>query len=141
MNCRDDLFKTITQIKERYSGCFDNLYTSNESETRLLIIDEILKALGWETSDFNPEFKTKTGQFIDYLLSDEGVGKCIVEAKRSGKTFFHSKRLTQSSYTLSFLVSCMGIAFKEVLEQAQKYSVDTGIPFAVINDRMGTSTF
>ncbi len=134
MGCRENLLTTIDAIKNRFSENIEDLALVNEAATRLLVIDEILGALGWDRTEFNPEHKTHTGQFIDYLLTVDGYGKCIVEAKRVGKTFFHSKRLNRTSYTISFLMSTMGIAFKEVLNQAKSYSKDTGVPYAVITN-------
>lgn len=59
------------------------LKRANEAKTRLLVIDEILNLLGWPKVEYDPEHRTPTGNYTDYLLSLEEIPRLVVEAKRT----------------------------------------------------------
>lgn len=53
-------FQKILDIAERYKDKQDGIQKANEANTRLLIIDEVLKSLGWNPDEFNPETHTSS---------------------------------------------------------------------------------
>ncbi|MEO1330998.1 MAG: ATP-binding protein, partial [Pseudomonadota bacterium] len=57
----------------------------NESDVRLRIIDRmLLEVLGWERESIQTEVSSLEG-YLDYLLlGDNGRGRMVVEAKRTG---------------------------------------------------------
>lgn len=107
--------------------------SANEAATRLLVVDEILIALGWTKEDFNPETRSGTG-FTDYLLSIDGMPRLVVEAKRVGHTFASTKRLAKTEYTVSYVRSAFGQKLTDVLDQADGYAKEHGVPFAALTN-------
>ena len=69
---RDAALATLTALRQRYGEKADRVAAMNEAKTRLLLIDEILLALGWNKNDFNPEQAAGAAGFTDYLLSVDG---------------------------------------------------------------------
>ncbi|MBK8260039.1 MAG: ATP-binding protein [Nannocystis sp.] len=101
----------------------------------MLIIDEILIALGWPKETFHPETRTSDGTYMDYRITLDGDPRFIVEAKRIGNTFAPSaKKLRKTEYRLSFLRQSFGAPFTEVLRQAEDYCRNAAIPFAVLTN-------
>src|SRR5690606_27021896 len=83
----------------------------------------------------NPEVKAGKGNYIDYLLEVDGIPRLIVEAKRVGITFSSpAKRSQRNHYQLRYFRSAFRTDFASVLEQAQRYVSETGVPFAVITN-------
>ncbi len=80
----DELVKTIKTLKARISEHRTALQAS-EAQTRLSLIDPLLRALGWDTADpalVRPEF-TLSGGRADYaLLGEAEKPVAIMEAKR-----------------------------------------------------------
>jgi hypothetical protein len=82
-----DFFKILCEIQEK-ALLFQGRLSKSEASTRVVLIDPVLKALGWDTS--NPtmiEFeKTLPPQSrVDYALySQEGKIQVIIEAKALG---------------------------------------------------------
>lgn len=60
----------------------------NEMAVRMGVVDPLLRALGWDTSDYKkvyPEFSTPNGR-VDYALcSESSEPLCFIEAKPIGK--------------------------------------------------------
>lgn len=131
---RERALKSINQLRDKYELDDKSLYSANESKTRLLIIDEVLSALGWAKEEFNPEEVTISGQYIDYLLKVDGFPRLIIEAKRVGNTFSQIRKLHKNLYAVSYVKSAFGSAFGEVLEQAQGYASQTQVPYGVITN-------
>lgn len=134
MSSREEAFNRIQALRQMYGEKEDSIYEANEAKTRVVLIDEILNALGWENDDFNPE--TPAGsEFIDYLLSIDNVPKVIVEAKRLGTTFGSpSKQLREVSYSLSYFKSAYGRALSRTLDQATSYAIKTEVSYTVITN-------
>ena len=67
-----------------------SLFQSNEAATRAALIDPILRALGWDTTDVRmvePERMVANKQKLDYLLKDsQGNIRSVVEAKKMGES-------------------------------------------------------
>lgn len=133
---REESYKKFQQIRDKYPR--KKIGDANEAETRLLIINNILEALGWEKEDFNPETPVTSGTSIDYLdyqLKASDIPRLVVEAKRIGHTFAHPRHnLKKNEYQLLYLQNAFGAALGEVLEQAKRYTTKTRIPFAVITN-------
>ncbi len=132
---REKALTTIRNLKQKYESKASILQNANEAATRLLIIDEVLITLGWEKEDFNPEVNAAKAGYIDYLLSIENVPRLIVEAKRTGNTFGEPSRNSQrNTYQLRSFRSTFRAPFTHVLDQAEKYATETGVPYALITN-------
>lgn len=83
----DDLVGVIEILKERIAAHGANL-RENETRTRMALIDPLLQALGWDTSDpalVFPEYDV-SGRKADYaLLGGSGSPSATVEAKKLGE--------------------------------------------------------
>lgn len=131
---REDALTKINNILDKYIHLNTDIHAANEAKTRLILIDEILNALGWNTSDFNPETRTPKGQYLDYLLTIDDIPRVIVEAKRVGNTFYSNKKLKKTEYPISYIQSAFGQPFTEALEQTKKYAIETRVPLGVITN-------
>ena len=101
----------------------------------MLIINNVLNALGWNDEDFNPEERAGSVGFTDYLLSIDGFPRLIVEAKRNSHTFHIPRnRLQRITYPLRYLRNQFGSSLTEVLEQAITYGQENGVPYAVLTN-------
>ena len=93
----DDLVDTIKELKDRISRHGDVLRPS-EAQTRLSLIDPLLRALGWDTADpaqVRPEYTLSTGR-ADYALLGAGYQPvAIMEAKKTIRTI--GKRRTPNA--------------------------------------------
>ena len=82
----DDLIAVIETLQQRIA---DNGATlrENETRTRMALIDPLLQALGWDTSDpglVTPEYDVN-GRRADYaLLGQNGMPAATLEAKKLG---------------------------------------------------------
>jgi ABC-type dipeptide/oligopeptide/nickel transport system ATPase component len=131
---KEEAFERIQELQKKYGKSNGIIHNSNEAKTRLLIIDEVLSAIGWKKEDFNPEH-AENGEYLDYLLSINGFPRLIVEAKRIGQTFANpSKKMRDLSYTLSYFKSAYGGTLKKILEQVTGYAYRTGVPFSIITN-------
>lgn len=95
----DELVNAIETVKERISAHREVL-VNNETQTRLSLIDPILCALGWDTSDpslVRHEYRMKEKRADYALLGDNGVPLFVVEAKAYGK-FLENNLLQMSTY-------------------------------------------
>ncbi len=132
---REDAFTIINEIKVEYANKRSFLHNANEANTRLLIIDKVLMALGWDSQDFNPETHAKETGYLDYLLSIDNVPRLIVEAKRTGITFgADSKNSPRNYYQLRYFRSAFGRPFSSTVSQAEKYALETGVKYALITN-------
>lgn len=107
----------------------------NEAKTRLLLVDSILVTLGWERKDFNPEQPAGTIGYTDYRMVADGISRFIVEAKRAGHTFGNPRLgLRKIEYQLKYIRSTFGQAMSDVINQAEGYCNETGVPFAIVTN-------
>ena len=67
-----------------------SLFQNNEAATRAALIEPLLRALGWDTTNVHlvePERTVANKQSLDYLLKDfEGKIRSVVEAKKLGES-------------------------------------------------------
>ncbi len=82
------LVSTIEMIQERIAT-HGSFLRENETRTRMALIDPLLQALGWDTSDPSlvlPEYDV-SGRRADYaLLTSTGNPSALVEAKKLGES-------------------------------------------------------
>ncbi|MDE0107088.1 MAG: type I restriction enzyme HsdR N-terminal domain-containing protein [Bryobacterales bacterium] len=88
------LLEDLTAVIESRRSTIRNhrqFISENETRTRMALIDPLLKALGWDSSDPSrvaPEYgvEDKKGKRVDYALKDTGGNPvAIMEAKRLGE--------------------------------------------------------
>ena len=84
----DELNVLVRTLNCRIAG-HREILTGNEAATRYALIDPLLSALGWDTSDpaiVEPEYQSGSGR-ADYVLKGvDGNPSLIVEAKRLGRS-------------------------------------------------------
>ncbi len=135
LKTRESAFEAITHLKTQYGERASELNSENEAKTRLLLVDEILISLGWDSKDFNPEQPAGAIGYTDYKMTHNEISHFIVEAKKVGHTFGNPRNgLRRVDYPLSYIRSQFGQSISDVIEQAEAYCVQTGIPFAVITN-------
>ena len=80
----NDLMKAIGVLQNRLQE-HKSVLEENETRTRMALIDPLLQALGWDTSDPSqviPEYKVE-GKMVDYaLLGQNGRAVAVIESKR-----------------------------------------------------------
>ena len=107
----EPLVSTIETIKARIDRHGPSL-RQNETRTRAALIDPLLQALGWDTTDpalVTPEYRT--GGWADYALIGPGnKPAAVIEAKR------------------------LGSVVENHLEQAVGYCIQEGIAYAGVTD-------
>jgi hypothetical protein len=117
-------------------GCYKQLmlHDANEANTRLKVIDRILReVLGWSFDDISVEDSvTEDGKttYSDYVLKTANTA-FVVEAKKAGATFsarsFVGSKDRRVKLSKGFLESDLG----QAIVQARDYGRKQGIDFAV----------
>jgi predicted transport protein len=72
---------------------------ANEANTKALLIEPMLNALGWNPFDLDVvqrEVKVYDGTFLDYALKHEGTARIYVEAKALGENLADPKFVAQA---------------------------------------------
>jgi hypothetical protein len=134
-NNSEDAFLHFQLIVKSYQSKSESLSSSNEANTRLIIINEILNLLGWDNDSFNPEYWIPKAGYSDYLLKSNGTPRLVVEAKRLGDTFkSSSKKLGKTNYEVRYLRKAFKSSFSEVIEQARSYCSETKVPYALLTN-------
>lgn len=100
-----NLSDTLMQIQES-AKLYSKTLKKNESATRAVLIDPVLRALGWDTANTNMVEVEKTMESVraDYALYDSNsIPRIVVEAKALG-TDLNQKKLIMSlvGYAFSF---------------------------------------
>ncbi len=125
---------SIDEAEEKLQQLMEDLRTNpptleTEQDTRFQIIDRILtEVLGWDRSCIKTEPHTESG-FIDYLLTNSGRNRFIVEAKRAPTPLIDTRNDRLNYYKAN------GPALKSAsdgLQQAKRYCSDTGVLFAAL---------
>lgn len=103
---------------------------ANEAETRLKVIDRILREiLDWTDDDISPEEHVSEDglhTFADYILRTANTA-IVVEAKKAGAVFTASGSSRRVKLSNAFIQSELGAA----IVQARDYARKLGIDFAV----------
>lgn len=71
----------------------------NESNTKVLLIEPVLEALGWSTTNLDSvtrEFRVFDGTFLDYALQGDGRPRLFIEAKSWGSHLGDPKWIAQT---------------------------------------------
>lgn len=125
----DDAHSALSGVIERYGHL--SLADANEAETRIKVIDEMLRSvLGWTLDDIRVEERTSedgTTTFADYLIC---VASCslVVEAKRAGASFLLPSG--RQSLKLGGVLSAGEVG--EAIRQARDYCRRlNSVPFAI----------
>src|SRR5688572_8395811 len=88
-----DLDEVLKQVQQRIARYRD--HAPNEQNTKSSLIDPVLRALGWDTEDFEEvhrEYKPKpTDNPVDYALFILRTPRLFIEAKALGGTL-HDRR-------------------------------------------------
>ena len=102
-----------------------------EQDARFQLIDRILvEVLGWDRSTIATEPHTHSG-FVDYLISQGGRGRLVVEAKRTSEPLVNTKLPRFGWYKVggSALVGAL-----PGLQQAKRYCSDTATLFSAVTN-------
>jgi hypothetical protein len=104
-----------------------------EADTRVKVIDEILKnSLGWTESDIQRETHVDGG-FVDYVLSIDELPRLVIEAKSNGDYFNIPLSMKSRRYKLSASISKVENA-KEAIEQARNYCLEKGVKYGIVTN-------
>ena len=121
------LEQAITTARERLEK-HDKYIGQKETRTRVLIIDEILRGLGWEVTDpelVQIEFEAD-GISIDYvLLGRKQEHLAVVEAKRSKEALSGSYRIQTVGYAAEIVA---GYAVLTNGVRWESWEMNTGRP-------------
>lgn len=83
----EQLVRVIEEIRER-AAKYKELLVQNEAQTRVSLIDPLLRTVGWPLEDpawVQVEVKTKSGGKVDYVLyGGDGQPAILLEAKSLG---------------------------------------------------------
>lgn len=94
MSLTDAMAKAVaTGAKLKVSGA------ANEANTKALMIEPLLAALGWDPTDLDVverEVKVYDGTFLDYGLKVDGAPRLYVEAKAIGENLVDKKFVAQA---------------------------------------------
>lgn len=100
-----DLCDVLIQIQES-ANQYQSTLAKNEAATRAVLVDPVLRALGWDTANTNMVEVEKTLDKVraDYALYDSNaITKIIVEAKSLGTDLNQRQLITSlGSYAYSF---------------------------------------
>lgn len=83
----EDLVQVIETLRERIKA-HRQVLESNETRTRMALIDPLLRALGWDTEDpalVLPEYES-SGRADYALLGSTGKPSAVIEAKKLGES-------------------------------------------------------
>jgi len=107
--------------------------TLSESDSRAKIIDPIFKeCLGWSEKDITREEHIHAG-FIDYIFKIDNRPIFVLEAKKIGSSFTIPLALNKRRYRIDGSIST-DKKIKEAIEQAHKYSIESGTRYAVVTN-------
>lgn len=65
---REDALNLINEVKKENNDRSTLLHNANEATTRLLVINRVLEALGWDKADFNPETYARETGYLESRL-------------------------------------------------------------------------
>lgn len=92
------LAETVTEVIQRSTKLRDSK-KGNEANTKALLIEPVLRGLGWDTEDLDAvqrEVKVYEGTYLDYALLITGGTKLYVEAKGIAEKLDDKKFIAQT---------------------------------------------
>lgn len=123
---------------DKAKNVFDELYAEwlqnmgqieTKQDVRFQVINRMLtEVLGWPFFDVKTERAVNSG-YVDYIVGSDGRNRLVVEAKRAAKILVDTKNPRYSAYKAG------GPALESArsgLEQAQRYCLDTAVPFSAL---------
>ncbi len=123
---------------DKAKSVFDKLYVEwqknldrieTEQDVRFQVINRMLtEVLGWPFFDVKTERAVNSG-YVDYIVGSDGRNRLVVEAKRVAKILVDTRNPRYSAYKAGG--PALGSA-RSGLEQAQRYCLDTAVPFAAL---------
>jgi hypothetical protein len=127
----DQCHAALDRLVQQYSKL--SLSDANEAETRLKVIDKILKdVLGWQDDDLSVEERCSEDSktvFADYIVRT-ATTSLIVEAKKAGATF-----VLPTNQKSGKLGGALGEGeVGEAIRQVRDYCRMKAIPFAVVTN-------
>ncbi|MFX0206664.1 MAG: hypothetical protein ACFFDT_11820 [Candidatus Hodarchaeota archaeon] len=123
---------------DRAFECFKKLVGSinlslSESDSRAKIIDPIFKdCLGWDEGDITREEHIHRG-FVNYIFKINKRVMFVLEAKKIGSSFNIPLALRRRRYKISGSIST-DRKIKNAMDQAHKYSIESGATVAVVSN-------
>lgn len=93
----DDFLDRVTTVVTKARR--HDLTSLNEANTKALLIEPILAALGWDVADLDSvtrEYKVYDGTYLDYALIVEAKAVLFCEAKPTGKRLEDPKWVSQT---------------------------------------------
>ena len=109
----------------------------NEAQTRVDLIDFVLRELGWDRGTFTVEDPDGAGGYLDYLLKSLDGAWMVVEAKRVDRPFeiiASGRAAAKTTQPLSAFVRLGAEPLEKVVEQAARYCARRGAPFACVTN-------
>lgn len=108
----DDLQAVIESLRVKVESHRAHL-SENETRTRQVLIDPLLKELGWDVSDPDQvelEYSAGTGrEKADYVLMSQGKPVAVIEAKRLGYRLDQSETMQVLNYANSRGIAHMAV--------------------------------
>lgn len=102
----------------------------NEAQTRIDLIDKVLRSFGW---DFTVEDRTEDG-YTDYRLGTPAT-VAVVEAKRETIGFSLPENISYGTASLRALLAAdSNKALKEALRQCMAYCADLGVSQGIVTN-------
>ena len=101
----DDLLVVLKGIRDQIR-VYGSSLSENEIRTRTVLIDPLLRALGWDVADLGvvvPEFAVRSLRADYALLGEDGSSRpaAIVEAKKLGAALDYQQRMQVLNYANS----------------------------------------
>ncbi len=131
-----NLSEVLIQIQES-ANLYRETLKKNESATRAVLIDPILRALGWDTANTNMVEVEKTMDNVraDYALYDSNaIPRIIVEAKALGTSLAQKKLvMTLVNYAFSFGLTDVFLTDGLVWEHFDNFQPGYLAPTKVLN--------
>jgi len=133
------LEKGVSSDIDRAFECFKGLAesldirkTRSEADIRAKVIDPVFKdCLGWDEDDIAREEHIHSG-WLDYIFRLGNRPLFVLEAKKDA--FIVPLGLKRSKYKISGSAISTDRKIKNAIDQAQKYSTDSGTTFAVVSN-------
>lgn len=130
MEIAEKSFEVLKCIKEEFKEFHDKHLYLTEADTRVNLIDRILKdVLLWPSLDILRESRSENG-YLDYLLKVNGKKFICVEAKKEGITFNFPKDKKRKYYKISGSIST-DANVNDAISQVRKYCDECAIRYAV----------
>ncbi len=130
----DDAYQAISEVFNDFSSFCSVRGTVSEADTRVKIIDRVLKdVLGWPEQSIIRE-ESINGGFIDYTLTTVTRRRLLlVEAKREGVSFEVPNSTIKSQYKLDSSIKSNKELYSAI-EQAQRYCNENATRYSIVTN-------